>query len=179
MKITISGHLGSGKTTVSKLLAKKLNFKHYSAGDFMRQMAKDRNISLLELSKQAENSIEIDKEIDSYSAKIGKEKDSFVMDTRLGFHFTPDSVKIFFKVDQKEAARRIFNDLRPEEKENVSLEKTEENMGIREQSELTRYQRYYGINLHDTSKHDFIIGTTELTVEQVVNEIISFVKEKL
>ena len=46
MIITISGIAGSGKSTVAKLLAKKLNCKHYSVGDFMRQIAKEKNIPL-------------------------------------------------------------------------------------------------------------------------------------
>ena len=52
MIITISGTPGSGKSTVAKMIATKLGFKHYSTGDFMRQMAKERGISLEELSKE-------------------------------------------------------------------------------------------------------------------------------
>ena len=54
MIITISGIAGSGKSTVAKLLAKKLNYNHYSIGEFMRDIAKEKNTSLLELSNLAE-----------------------------------------------------------------------------------------------------------------------------
>ena len=50
MVITISGEPGAGKSTTAKLLAKKLSCKHYSTGDFMRDMAEERKISLLELT---------------------------------------------------------------------------------------------------------------------------------
>ena len=43
MKITISGPIGSGKSTVSKILAAKLGYKHYSIGGFMRDIAKKRS----------------------------------------------------------------------------------------------------------------------------------------
>ena len=89
MIITISGIAGSGKSTVAKLLAKKLNYKHYSIGDFMRQIAKERKLTLLELSKQAEKDNSIDKELDKKQIELGKTKDNFVIDSRLGFHFCP------------------------------------------------------------------------------------------
>ena len=38
MKITISGKAGSGKSTIARGLAKKLELKHYSIGDLMRLM---------------------------------------------------------------------------------------------------------------------------------------------
>ncbi|PIN81309.1 cytidylate kinase, partial [Candidatus Woesearchaeota archaeon CG10_big_fil_rev_8_21_14_0_10_32_9] len=66
MKITISGNLGSGKSTVAKMLAKDLGYSHYSTGDFMRKMAEERGITLLELGKIAENDSSIDYELDDY-----------------------------------------------------------------------------------------------------------------
>ena len=54
MIITISGALGSGKSTVAKILVRKFNLKHYSTGDFMREIAAKRGVTLLELSKLAE-----------------------------------------------------------------------------------------------------------------------------
>jgi len=64
MIITISGKAGSGKSTVAKQLAKKLNLKHYSIGDIMRKLAKEKNISLNELSKLAEKDKTIDLTLD-------------------------------------------------------------------------------------------------------------------
>ena len=47
MIITISGKAGSGKSTVAKELAKQLNLQHFSIGDIMRKMAKEKNISVM------------------------------------------------------------------------------------------------------------------------------------
>ncbi len=74
MIITISGIAGSGKSTVAKLLAKRLGYRHYSIGDFMREMAKERKVSLLELSKEAEKGHSIDKELDEKQRELGKKK---------------------------------------------------------------------------------------------------------
>lgn len=178
MKITISGKAGSGKSTVSKLLAEKLNLKHYSTGDFMRQMAAERGLSLLEFSRRAENDPEIDEEIDRRTEELGKKEDNFIFDSRLAFHFIPDSVKIFLDVDIKEAARRIFNDRRKVEKENLGLDETEKNIMKRERSERKRYRLYYGVNPYDLSHYDLIVDTTSIPAGEVAERIARFVQHE-
>jgi cytidylate kinase len=42
MIITIAGTVGSGKSTVGRIIAKRLGLKHYSIGDLMREMAEQR-----------------------------------------------------------------------------------------------------------------------------------------
>jgi len=142
MIITLSGHPGSGKTTIADFLARRLNLKRYSGGDFMRELARKKGISLLELSKMAEKSFEVDKEIDKMYRKLRKE-DNFVIDSRLGFMFLPNSIKIFLSVNPRIGAKRIFKQGRGIEKENTTLTKTLENIGRREKSERLRYKKYY------------------------------------
>mgnify|MGYP006414619685 FL=1 len=143
MIITISGALGSGKSTVAKILVEKFNLKHYSTGDFMREIAAKRGITLLELSKLAETDRSIDKELDNYQIQLGKDEDNFIIDARLGWHFIPDSIKIFLDVNDEEAAKRIFKEGRTDEKYNTDLNATLENIKNRRESEIKRYQDYY------------------------------------
>jgi cytidylate kinase len=178
MKITISGLPGSGKSTVGKALAAKLKLKHLSAGDFMREMAKERGISLLDLSKIAEKDRSVDEEIDKRTVEFGHKKDNFVMDGRLAWHFIPDSIKVFLTVDLAEAAKRIFNDFRPEEKENLTIEKVKENIERREKSEQLRYKQYYNIDYSDSKNYDIAVDTTKLSVAEVANIVAAFVKKQ-
>ena len=99
MIITISGKPGSGKSTVAELIAKRLSLKHYSIGNFMREIAKEKGISLLELGKIAEKERWVDDELDKRQIELGGREDGFVIDSRLGFHFIPKSVKIFLDVN--------------------------------------------------------------------------------
>ena len=51
-KITIGGLSGTGKGTVAKILASKLDFELHSVGNFFREIAKERGFSsLLEFQK--------------------------------------------------------------------------------------------------------------------------------
>ena len=178
MKITISGTPGSGKSTVAKQVAQELELNHFSSGQFMRDMAKEKKITLLELSAEAEINKEIDEKIDEWVESIGEANDNFVMDSRIAFNFIPDSLKIFLDVSEDEAARRIFHDLRPTEKENTSQGETYENLVKRKESENKRYTQYYDIDYTNPDNYDLVIDTTNMTIHQVVHNIIKFVKER-
>ncbi|MFC1801306.1 (d)CMP kinase [Nanoarchaeota archaeon] len=173
MIITISGKPGSGKSTIAKLLAQKLNLKHYSTGDFMRKIAKDRGISLIELSEVAESDLSVDQEIDNYSENLGKTEDNFIIDTRLGFHFIPNSIKIFLDAELKVRAQRILKDKRVDEPQN--LEELEKEIQKREQSEIQRYQEYYHINHYDKNNYDLIIDSSNSNPEEIVKGILKFI----
>ena len=171
MIITISGKAGSGKSTVARELAKQLKLKHYSIGDLMRQMAKERNISLLELGKAAEKDKSIDKELDERQIKLGKGENNFVIDGRLTAHFIPNAdIKVFLECEDRVRAERILKDERKDEKSkdmNGVISKIRE----RESSERKRYKQYYGIDYYDEEMYNLVIDTTKLNVKEVVDRI--------
>jgi cytidylate kinase len=175
MIITISGKLGSGKSTVARLVAKRLGFRHHSVGDFMRKKAAELNMTLAEYRKLCEKDRAFDVAADEWQQGLAREQDNFVIDSRLGFHFIPNSKKVFLDVDINEAAKRILNDKtrknRPKTlKEQLKLVKQ------RQQSELKRYKKYYGINHYEKKNYDLIIDTTNLATEEIAGRIIDFVK---
>ena len=174
MFITITGDLGSGKSTVGKLLAKRLNYNFLSIGDLMGEMASERGISLLELSKLAEESDEIDHELDKKQIELSKKLKDIVFDSRLGWYFVPNSIKIFLEVNLDEAAKRIFNDSRSDEKENISLESTKRNIIKRRSSEKKRYLGYYGVDHTKKDNFNIVIDTSSKSPEEIVDLIINY-----
>ncbi len=178
MIITISGHPGSGKSTIAKMLAKRLGMKHFSAGDFMRAMAIERGISLDELTKIALKDRSVDDEIDRRTVELAKKEDNFVIDSRLGWKFIPGAIKILLVITPDVAAKRIFAMKRPEEKENVSLEKTKENTEKRFKAEIERYHKLYNVDYTDKKNHDFVVDTGSLSPDQILDKIIVFLEEK-
>jgi len=174
MIITLGGKSGSGKSTVAKLLAKKLNFEHYSNGDFMRELARQKNISLLELSKIAETTREIDEILDKRQRELGESQDNFIIDSRLGFHFIPNSKKIFLDADLEIRAKRILND-KIRKESNITLKEAIRNIKLREKSEMARYKQYYNLNPYDKKNFDFVINTTKSNSEEITKQILDFV----
>lgn len=175
MIISISGRPGSGKSAVARVLAAELGLDHVSAGDFMRQMAYERGMSILELSRIAETDVAIDHEIDARTTRLGDTADGFVIDARLAWHFLPQSVKVFLDVTPEVAAARIYGAGRGVEHENIDVEATRRAIEARRSSEEDRYRRYYGIDPTDLASFDLVIDTSELDVEAVVAVIRRFV----
>jgi cytidylate kinase len=173
MKITISGVVGAGKTTLSHTLEEEFGLEYKSVGKIMRKMARERNISFDELTQIAKKDSSVDEELDKKQKEMNKE-DGFVMDSRLGFHFIPDSIKIYLKVDIKEAARRIF----AMNREDQHYESFEDCLGAckkRVEAEKIRYKKYYDIEFGKESDFDLLIDTTGKSSEIVALEAISFI----
>ena len=178
MIIAISGKAGSGKSTVAKELAKRLKLRHYSIGDLMRRMARQKSISLLELSRLAEKDKKIDKELDQMQINLGKKEKHFVIDGRLTAFFIPKAdAKIFLDCDDGVRAKRIIKDERKDEK-GRNLKEVIKQIRQREQSERKRYKKYYNVDYYDKEIYDLIVDTSFMSVKDVVGAIMSFVKQK-
>lgn len=176
MIITLAGALGSGKSTVAKALAKILGYEHTSTGDFMRKMAKNRGVTFEELIELAKSNPEIDKEIDMQSKNlVDSGSDNLVIDSRLAFHFIPQSIKFYLDVDEEEATKRIFLAKRKDEP-NESPEKVLEFIKRRRASENQRYNKLYNINCHEPESCNFdcIIDTTGKNVGEVIEAVLDY-----
>lgn len=184
--ITISGKLGSGKSSTAKIVANTLSYEHFSTGVFMRVMAEKRGISLEELSKMAENDPSIDFEIDNYCRSLG-ERENIVVDSRLGFHFIPESFKVFLELDPEVASRRILEDKKNNPNRHTEAngsfdtpEKIKEKIILRLESERKRYKELYGIEDQTDHKHfDLVIDTKDTPLEEVAGIVINKYKEWL
>ena len=117
----------------------------------------------------------------SFNCKLKKrEKDNFIIDWRLAFHFIPHGLKIFLSVDPLEAAKRIFHD---ENRRNIvenheTIEHTVENIIIRRKSEDERYMKYYGLHIYDMSLYDIVIDTSNKDPETVFQSVIETLENR-
>jgi len=176
MIITISGTPGSGKSTVAKELAKRLRYKHYSGGDLRGKLAIEMGITIDQLNKMGEQDPSTDRKADEYIEKLGKTEDNFVIDSRLGWHFIPNSLKVFLTVDEKVAAKRIFSDKkshRKDEPEYKSAEDVKKAIEQRMKSDSLRYKKWYNLNYLNTKNYDLAIDTTNKTVNSIVKDILA------
>jgi len=177
MIITISGNPGSGKSTVAKELAKKLKLKHYSMGDFMREIAEERGIKdFNKFSELAKKDPAVDKALDSRQTELGLREDDFVIDARLGFHFIPNSIKVFLDVDLGVGAKRIIGEKRRDEKFKDE-DDAKKKLKARVESEKVRYMEKYGVDHLDMNHYDIVVDTTKVPAKQVAQKIINFIKK--
>lgn len=164
MIITISGCIGSGKTTVARDLSKRFGLKHISAGGVFRAMAKERGLTLEEFTKLAEDDPRIDREVDARQREMAKDDDS-VIDGRLSGWLVDADIKIWLKAPLDVRAKRVA---RRESKEyGRALEETRN----REESEIKRYKEMYNIDMHDLTPYNVVIDTTLWNAREVADII--------
>jgi|AntRauTorckE6833_2_1112554.scaffolds.fasta_scaffold30109_2 cytidylate kinase len=174
--ITIGGLPGSGKSTIADDVARELDWDRFSSGDFTREIALERGITLSKLLEQAEDNPEIDRAIDARNKNLTNAED-IVIDSRLAFHFIPDSFAVYLVVSLDEGARRIHEDNREtrlKSGENLEgIEETKSQIAERIAGEKRRYKKLYNIDHTDHDNYDVVINTTNKGIKDITKEVIS------
>ena len=175
VNITISGKPGSGKSTIGKILKKKLKKRYIYSGEIFRETAKKFNMSLEDFGIFCENNEEIDKNLDDQQLKFLKKGD-IILEGRLAgwiaFRNKISALKILINADLETRAKRIVN------REKGSVEKRKKEIIDREKSEKTRYKKYYNIDISDISIYDLVIDSSNKTPDEIVDIILKKDQEK-
>jgi len=175
--ITINGGLGSGKSSTSDLVAEKLDFKRFSSGDFFRQVGLELGLSLNEANRKAESDLKIDKMTDGKLRQL-RDAERIVIDSRMAFHWIPESFKVFLDLSPDIAKGRILKNIkentlrRQSEGQPASEEEVYAKMRERFESEQKRYWNLYKINNADKNQYDMVVDTNTNNLEQVVEIIV-------
>ncbi len=166
-KISLAGDLGSGKSTVAKiLLENNKNMEYYSTGALMRDIAASHGLTIEGLNIYMETHPEIDHEIDDGLKKLSSDERELIIDSRMAWHFVEDTFKIYLSCDAQVCAARILSANRSEENfEN--FDEALRSITGRRASEKKRYFEQYGVDIKDMSNYNFVLDTTSLAPELV------------
>ena len=174
MHITITGKLGSGKSTVAKKLAALYGFEIFSTGAILRAAAAQRGIDLLDLNKELNSKLESDRSmddlIDNTTIRVATERkdDRIIFDSRMAWHFVPGAFKVFVTVDPCVAAERVMKDPRPGEPAGNVDELCAE-LVERSKVEQARFQYLYGVDYYDYKNFDLVIDSSRRTPDEVTS----------
>lgn len=176
MKITISGLAGSGTSTLSKMLSKKLKLKYVNAGQIQRDIAKDRNITLSELTKIEDNDPKFDHLVDEKMIKYAQNTENILLEGRLTGWFSYKknikAYKIWLKCPLKERVKRISK------RDKNSLDETQAKVLSRSKSDSGRYKKYYNIDINDLSIYDLVVDSNKHKPNAIIGIILNKLKEK-
>jgi cytidylate kinase len=175
MHITITGNLGSGKSTYCRILSEKYQFEIYSTGKVQRELARQMNMSTLELNQLMCSDPKYDHMIDDATAKISREnKDNdIIFDSRLAWHFVEHSFKVFVSVSLEVAAERVMKDTRGAEEKYTSLEEAKKLLAERAATEKVRYKDIYNLDYMDFSNYDLVIDSTYCPPDTIAEVILA------
>jgi predicted cytidylate kinase len=175
MLVTISGEPGSGKTTVGRLLAKRLGLPHVYAGDLYRQEAKRRGLTLEKFNELCERDHSIDRSLDERMAARAREG-NVVLEGRLAGYLAAEgnlpALKVWLTAGDEVRARRVA------ERETGDWREVLRVNEVRHSSDARRYRQIYGYDLSDTGVYDVVLSTDDRTPETLVEELVERVRAR-
>ena len=174
MLITISGEPGSGKTTVARLLARRLDLPHVYAGNLYRQEAERRGLSLEQFNELCERDHSIDRALDAAMAEHARRGDVILEGRLAGFLAAGEdlpALKVWLTAGAETRARRVA------QREDGDWQEILRANRARHGSDARRYREIYGFDLGDTSVYDLVLATDDQTPESLVEQLAAKARE--
>ena len=171
-KISLAGDLGSGKSTVAKILIDELGAQYYSTGNIVRAIAEKMGMQIGELNVYMETHPEIDNEIDNGLVALSDDPHTMIIDSRMAWHFTKGTFKVYLTTDLETAACRIWKAQR-EQEHVATLQETIVCTRNRRASEKKRYLDQYGVDITDLMNYSLVVDTTSATPGEIAGVILS------
>lgn len=170
MLISITGKLGSGKSTVCGIMREKYGFEIFSTGAIQREYARRLGITTLELNKRMEENPGLDREIDSSVTRLSQERknDKLIFDSRMAWYFAENTFKVFLTIDPRVAAERVMKNQRGAEEHYSDVDEACDKLVERSTVERHRFIEIYGQDYYDYNNYDIVVDTTSRTPEEIV-----------
>lgn len=172
--ISIAGHVGSGKSTVARLISERTGMELFSTGGVFRRMADRMGMTVLELNEYARGHPEVDDEVDGHLRRLAASPRPLVIDSRMAWFFVPGSFKVFLVVDAAEGARRVYGAGRHDE-HHRSIDAAQEEGKARERVEAHRYLELYGVVRDDWRNYHLIVDSSHASPELVAEAVAAAV----
>ncbi|MEM0158606.1 MAG: cytidylate kinase family protein [Thermoplasmataceae archaeon] len=170
MLITISGPIGSGKSTVGKIVADKLGYEFFSGGSIFRLAASQHGMTVEEYNVYSENHPEVDINQDNMLRDYMSIHDRVVVESRLAGWICLSngipSFRVYLTAPIEVRIKRVM------EREGDG-DGVRERILIRESSEIKRYSKLYGVDYTDPSLYNMVIDTADLNPKEVADRIVS------
>ena len=179
MLISITGRLGSGKSTICNLLKDNYGYQIYSTGAVQREYARAHGLTTLELNQRMKEHPNLDAELDNTVTKISIERkdENLIFDSRMAWHFAKGTFKIFLTIEPTEAAKRVMANQRGDEEKYATEEEACEKLIERSRVERARFMNIYGVDYYDYNNFDLVIDTTEKTPDEIIGIILTKISE--
>ena len=178
LKVTVSGHPGSGTSTLVSLLCETKGWSSLNGGELFRQEAKRRNMSLSDFGQLCKEDLEVDRQLDALLKEEMKRTDEdapSVIESRLSGwwayklgHSTP---RIWLEVDDIERAKRV--QAREGGDLNAIIEANKQRSKVDEQ----RFDELYGLLPQQTEPYTHIINASDLNPQEVLASVLDILEE--
>lgn len=167
-KITISGKICTGKSTLFQSLEKKLQWKTFHSGKFFRNYV---NKHKLNLEMAQEQNVNLTKKIDYMMRDILKNKGNWLFDSWMAGIMAdnfPAVLRILLVCDDRVRFKRFA------EREKVSIKVAKKDILNREANLFKKLEQIHKRNdFVDQKNYNLIINTTRLSPNQILHKVLN------
>jgi cytidylate kinase len=176
VRITISGHPGSGTSTLVGGISSSLSWSSLNGGAIFREEAKNRNLTLTEFEELCAKDFTVDRSLDDILKSRMEDVDGpEVIESRLAGWWAHlleiDCVRLWIEVNESVRAERVV------EREGISFEKALSDNSKRINLDLERFDQMYGLSPEDTTPYTHVIDASGLTIEEVLEAALKILEE--
>lgn len=167
LKVTISGRICTGKTTLFWGLQEKLGWPMFSASQFFRDYARTYKVSLEKAEEQSEK---FTKEVDYRMRDLLKADGNLIAEGWMAGIMADELagvLRVLLTCESGVRAKRFA------ERDGISLQESEKKIREREKNLFDALEQIYQRrDFVDPKNYNFIVDTTRLTPDQLISAVL-------
>ena len=175
-RVTISGHPGSGTSTLVSGLSQSLNWKKLNGGQVFRDMAEEQGLTLEEFSQKCKEDDSVDQALDKLlvDTMISQNSPEIVESRLSGWWAYKNNLqcpRIWVEVSEQVRAERVLN------REGGSMDEKLNLIRERMDSDASRYMQFYGLDINSHVPYTYVIDSDEKDAEEVLRDVLKHLEE--
>tara|TARA_B110000967_G_scaffold186989_1_gene208557 strand:- start:914 stop:1462 length:549 start_codon:yes stop_codon:yes gene_type:complete len=176
-RITVSGHPGSGTSTLVKGLVKHFGWTSLNGGDVFRNEAANRDMTLQEFGELCKEDPEVDRALDKLLQEQMLENSADIVESRLAgwwaYRLEIPCVRLWLDVDEQERAKRVTY------REGISIEEALIANKKRSSVDAERFIELYQLLPEQREPYTSLLDATNLGSEEVLAATITILEKYL
>ena len=171
VRITVSGHPGSGTSTLVKGLADRFGWSTLNGGDVFRSEAKRRGLSLHDFEVLCKDDEAVDRSLDALLQEtMVNEEGLQVVESRLAGWWAHrqglDCLRIWLDVSEEERARRVVA------REGLGYAEALEANRLRVALDGERFDELYGLSPEDPEPYTHVLEASTLSAHEILDAVV-------
>ncbi len=177
VRLTVSGHPGSGTSTLVNGLVEHFGWSSLNGGDVFRQEAQRRGMTLAAFGELCKQELEVDRSLDALlKASMMGEHAAEIVESRLAgwwaYTLELPCIRLWLEVNDEERARRVSS------RENISIEDAIEANQRRASVDSERFLLLYQLLPEDPEPYTHIIEASTLNATEIRERVIALLEGK-
>ena len=176
VNVTVSGHPGSGTSTLVRGLMERFGWTSLNGGDVFREEAKRRGMTLGDFGELCKNELDVDRSLDELLRQRMQGPDAAnIVESRLAgwwaHRLELPCLRIWLDVSDEERARRVS------EREGLALQDALEANRARAAVDGERFMLLYNLVPEDPEPYTHVLDATTLNATQILDHVVALLEE--